>query len=200
MFLAARDRARTVASIGIDALSSTVRLDVADTLPAEMLGFLHGRLAWIAAQEQRGDDCRAHLHEARMIADRVGEHTGMGRHFGPTNVRMWRLETGVELGEGGRAYAEITATPPDVAALGSRERSSSLHLDLARAATQDGPDRDGEAIRHVDTADRLAPQRLRMNPLARDLVADLNRRARRRVWELDSLCNRFSIGPSRSMR
>jgi hypothetical protein len=43
-------------------------------------------------------------------------------------------------------------------------------------------------------ADRIAPTRIRNDPIARDLVLDLDRRARRRVWELDSLCNRFGIG------
>ncbi|MGQ0775671.1 MAG: hypothetical protein ACT4NY_14840 [Pseudonocardiales bacterium] len=117
----------------------------------------------------------------------------MGRHFGPTNVRLNRLGIGVELGEGGRAYAEITQTPLDVEALGSRTASSEMHLDLARALVQDGPDRDAEAIRHLDTADRLAPQRIRMNPIARELVTDLSQRARRRIWELDSLCNHFGF-------
>jgi hypothetical protein len=81
-----------------------------------------------------------------------------------------------------------------VEALGSPERSSSLHLDCARALVQDGRDRDAEAIRHLDAADRLAPQRIRMDPLARDLLSVLRRRARRPVWELESLCNRFGIG------
>ena len=118
----------------------------------------------------------------------------------PTNVRLNRLGIGVELDEGGRAYAEITQAPLDVEALGSRTSSSEMHLDLARALAQDGPDRDAEAIRHLDTADRLAPQRTRMNPVARDLVADLHRRARHRIWELDYLCNRFGLGKQSSQR
>lgn len=113
-------------------------------------------------------------------------------------MKLWRLALGIELGEGGRAYAEITRTSLDVDALGSRERSSEMYLDLARALAQDGPDRDAEAIRHLDTADRLAPQRIRMNPVARNLVADLTRRSRRRVCELESLCNRFGISGPRS--
>lgn len=196
--LGAQDRARVVVSTGINELTSVVRLDAADTLPAEILGFLHGRAAWIAARERHGDEARAHLDEAGMIAGRVGECNGMRRHFGPTNVRLHRLGIGVELGEGGRAYAEVTRAPLDVEALGSRERSSETHLDLARALVQDGPDRDAEAIRHLDTADRLAPQRIRTNPVARELVVDLDRRVRLRVWELDSLCNRFGLGRQRS--
>ncbi|HEY2762530.1 MAG TPA: helix-turn-helix transcriptional regulator [Pseudonocardiaceae bacterium] len=192
--LGAQDRARALVSTGIDELTPAVRLDTADTLPAEMIGFLHLRHAWISARERRGDEARAHLDEAAMIARRVGERNGMGRHFGPTNVRLNRLGIGVELGEGARAYEEITRTPPDVEALGSLTASSEMHLDLARAVAQDGPDRDGEAIRHLDTADRLAPQRIRLNPIARNLVTDLHRRSRHRVWELDSLCNRFGVG------
>jgi hypothetical protein len=58
---------------------------------------------------------------------------------------------------------------------------------------QEGRNRDAEAIRYLDTADRLAPQRIRLDPIARDLVFTLDRRAPRRVWELDSLRNRFGI-------
>jgi len=57
----------------------------------------------------------------------------------------------------------------------------------------DGGPHDTEAVRHLDAADRAAPQRIRPDPMARDLVATLDRRARRRVWELDSLRNRFGV-------
>lgn len=165
-----------------------------DTRPAEVVGMLHLQQARSAARRQRADDARAHLDEAAGLAARVGERNGFGQHFGPTNVAAWRLMIGIELGEGARAAEDITRAPVDIAALGSAERSSSLHLDFARALVQDGRDRDAEALRHLDTADRLAPQRIRPDPIARELVATLDRRARRRVWELDSLRNRFGIG------
>ncbi len=66
--------------------------------------------------------------------------------------------------------------------------------DLARACAQAEGARDGEAIGHLDAADRLAPQYVRPDPMARELVAELDRRARRGIWELDSLRNRFGIG------
>ncbi|MGH4017432.1 MAG: hypothetical protein ACRDSL_26620 [Pseudonocardiaceae bacterium] len=69
-----------------------------------------------------------------------------------------------------------------------------LHFDLARAYAQAEGARDAEAIRHLDAADRLAPQYVRPDPMARELVLTLDRRAPRRVWELDSLRNRFGIG------
>ncbi|MGH4022173.1 MAG: hypothetical protein ACRDT0_23655 [Pseudonocardiaceae bacterium] len=187
-------RGATVLTSAVDELTPAVQLGhTDDTLPAEALGMTHLVSAKIAGREQRAADAHAHLCEAGQLAACVGQRNGMRQHFGPTNVALWRLSIGIELGQGGRAYEDVTRSPLDVDALDSRERSSSLHLDLARALMQDGPDRDGEAIRHLDTADRLAPQRLRNDPIARELVADLHRRARRRVWELDSLLNRFRM-------
>ncbi|MGH3773301.1 MAG: helix-turn-helix domain-containing protein [Pseudonocardiaceae bacterium] len=195
--LTARGRASRVLTAGIDELGRSARLRGEDTLPAQMLGFLHLAASQCAARGKRHDDAQAHLAEAATIAARIGERNGLRMHFGPTNVAVWRLGIGIELGEGGRAYEDATRTPVDVAALNSQERSSALHFDLARALVQDGPDRDAEAIRHLDTADRLAPTRIRNDPIARDLVLALGRRAPRRVWELDSLHNRLGIGGTR---
>jgi transcriptional regulator with XRE-family HTH domain len=191
--LGAQERARKVVTTGIDELAGVVRLDSEDTMAAEMLGMLHLRHGWIAARQGRATEARIHVAEAETIAGRIGECNAMRRHFGPTNVRLNRLGIGVELGDGGRAYAEVTQAPLDAKALGSRTAASEMHLDLARALVQDATGRDDKAIRHLDTADRLAPQRVRMNPVARDLVADLHRRSKRRMWELDSLCNRLGI-------
>jgi len=122
-----------VLSTGIDEVTSAVRSGSGDTLAAEMVGMMHLMQAFIAAREQRANEVHTHLDEAGQIADRVGECNGMRRHFGPTNVWMWRLDVGIELGEGGRVYQEITQAPLDVEALGSRECTSTLHLNLARA-------------------------------------------------------------------
>jgi transcriptional regulator with XRE-family HTH domain len=194
----ARGRASRVLTAGIDELGPSARLRDEDTLPAEMLGFLYLVSAQRAARDKQNDDAHAHLAEAEGIAVRIGECNGMRMHFGPTNVAVWRLGIGIELGEGGRAYELATRRPLDVAALNSQERSAALYFDLARALVQDGPNRDAEAIRHLDTADRLAPTRIRNDPIARELVVTLDRRAPRRVWELDSLRNRFGVsGPRR---
>jgi transcriptional regulator with XRE-family HTH domain len=194
IWLTARGRASRVLTTGINELGRSVRLRNRNTLSGEMLGFLHLSAAQCAARDKRHDDARGHLDEAAAIAGRIGECNGLRMHFGPTNVAVWRLGIGVELTEGGRAYQEFTRTPVDVAALDSQERSSALHFDLARALVQDGARHDAAVIRHLDTADRLSPTRIRNDPLARDLVRALDRRARVRVWELDSLCNRFGIG------
>ncbi|MGB6162952.1 MAG: hypothetical protein WCF33_05855 [Pseudonocardiaceae bacterium] len=80
----------------------------------------------------------------------------------------------------GRTRPAATRTPPDLTTLNSQEKSATLYFDPARALVQDGPNRDTESIRHLDTADRLAPIRIRNDPVARDLVVTLDRRAPRR--------------------
>jgi hypothetical protein len=117
----------------------------------------------------------------------------MRQHFGPTNVAAWRVSIGVELAEGAQVYEHARAVPIDIDALGSRERSSSMHFDLARVLAQEEGPRDGDAIRHLDMADRIAPQRIRNDPIARELVRTLHERAPRPVWELESLRNRFGM-------
>lgn len=99
----------------------------------------------------------------------------------------------MEAGEGPEAAERYLCTPVDLAAFGSKDRESSVHFDLARAWAQADGDRDSEVIRQLDLADRIAPLRARNDPLARDLVIGLHRRAKRRVWELDSLRNRLGV-------
>ena len=176
----ARTRAHAVLSEGIDDLTPAVQLSAADTLPAELLGMMHLQQARTAARHKRADDAHAHLDEAARLAGRVGERKGMRQHFGPINVAAWRVSIGVALTEGAWVYEEATAAPIDINALGSRERSSSMHFDLARVLAQEEGPRDGEAIRHLDTADRIGPQRIRSDPIARDLVLTVDRRAPRR--------------------
>ncbi|MGH3998398.1 MAG: hypothetical protein ACRDTJ_13140, partial [Pseudonocardiaceae bacterium] len=192
--MAARTRAHVVLSEGIDDLTPVVQVSAADTLAAEIVGMMHLQQARTAARQQHADDAHAHLDEAAHIAAWVGERNGMRQHFGPTNVAAWRVSIGVELAEGAKVYEDVMAAPIDIATLGSRERSSSLYFDLARVLAQEDGPRDADVIRYLDTADRIAPQRIRGDPIARDLVVTLDRRAPRRVWELDSLLNRFGVG------
>ena len=191
--LAARNRAGALLDRTIADLTPAVRLDAADTSAAEMLGLAHLTLAQTAARDRRADEAHAHLDEAARIAARTGERNTLRRHFGPTNVAAWRVSIGIELGEGARAYAAATSTPINTDLLGSKERTAALNLDLARALAQEGGARDGGAIRHLDAADRLAPQLVRPDPVARELVASLDGRAGKRVWELQSLCHRFGL-------
>ena len=164
-----------------------------DTRPVEAVGTLLLGDAQLAAREGRKDDADAYLGEAAELAERLGERNFLNFHFGPANVRAWGLAAAVELGNGPTAAESLDGAPEVMEALGSATRRARLHLDLARAYAQAEGSKDGQAVRHLDAADRIAPVRVRNDPIARDVVIDLDRRARRQVWELDSLKRRLGV-------
>jgi transcriptional regulator with XRE-family HTH domain len=162
-----------------------------DVCAAEALGMTHLLAAQLAGRNGHPGDADTHLAEAADLAHATGERNTLAWHFGPANVAAWSLAIAVERGDGPGHAERLDADPITPASAGRRSR---LHLDLARGYAQAEGDRDGEAIRHLDTADRIAPTRIRNDPIARALVVILGRRARRQVWELDSLRNRFGVG------
>jgi transcriptional regulator with XRE-family HTH domain len=163
-----------------------------DSSGAEARGMLHLAAAHLAARDGVASDADTHLGEARALARFTGERNFMRYHFGPSNVGAWELAVAVEADRGPET-AERLAPVIDLRTLGSPDRVAAVHFDLARAYAQAGGPRDGEALRHVDQADRVAPVRIRQDPLTRELISLLDRRAKRRVWELDSLKNRVGI-------
>lgn len=163
-----------------------------DTLGAETFGLLHLMGAHFAARNRDPDTAGEHLREARQVAAITGERNGLRQHFGPTNVAVWQVAVGAELGQP-EAAERVENEPIAVELLGSADRHAALHFDLARCNAHAGGNRDVQALRHLDMADRLAPQRIRNDPIARDIALGLRRRARRRVWELDSLLRRFGV-------
>lgn len=157
------------------------------TLGAEVHGLVHLTAAAHAARQALTEDAHSHLTEAASVAKATGEQNGLRQHFGPTNVKLWSVSIGVELCEG----AGLAETRVDPAILGSRNRTAGMHFDLARAFSQEGGARDVEAIQHLDRADRIAPSRIRHDPIARSLLDTLENRARHRSWEMSSLRHRW---------
>ncbi|MFF5097747.1 MULTISPECIES: helix-turn-helix domain-containing protein [Actinosynnema] len=191
--LGARRRAELVAGTALRQVSALADPTAADTAAAEAAGMLHLASAQLAAKSGRPRDTAAHLAEAADLAERTGERNTLQYSFGPANVRAWTLSTAVEAGEGLAVAERIVKVPGYADALVAADRRAALHFDLARAFAQEGGGRDLEALRHLDTADKVAPLRVRNDPVALALVGVLTRRARRRVWELDSLKNRFGV-------
>jgi hypothetical protein len=192
--IGARRRAYSIATEVLSELSAERGPTPANTEIAEACGMLHLSAALVSARDGRIGDSSTHLGEARSLAAYTGERNHVRFHFGPANVAAWDLSIAVETDTGPEAAERFAASPIDLSTFGSRDREVSVHFDLARAWAQAGGARDGEVLRALDTADRIAPVRVRNDPIARDLVLTLDRRARRRVWELDSLRNRFGIG------
>jgi hypothetical protein len=106
---------------------------------------------------------------------------------------LWRVSIGVELCEGAAAIRSQV----DPTVLSSRNRTAGAHFDLARAMSQEGGNRDREAIQHLDAADRTAPARIRHDPIARSLLESLDSRARIANWELSSLRHRWGLASPR---
>ena len=185
-------RASSVLADALDAVEPYADPTGPDTAAAEAAGLLHLTTALNAARRGHSDQARNHLGTAAELAERTGERNTHCMHFGPTNLSVWRISIGVELGEGAAAY-DTCASTIDTDALASADRVAMLRTDSARALAQEGGARDAEALRLLDSADRTAPARIRQDPVARELVATLSRRARRRTWELDSLRNRFGL-------
>ncbi|WP_236795168.1 helix-turn-helix transcriptional regulator [Amycolatopsis sp. GM8] len=191
--MGARHRAQRVAA---EALATVEHADpnADDTAPAEAAGMLHLSSAQMAAKDHNADLAADHLAMAAEIAEHTGERNALQFTFGPANVRAWSLSIAVELGEGPVRAEQITAISGFDAALTTADRRAALHFDLARAYAQADGTRDGDAVRHLDVADRIAPQRIRHDPVARELVAELDTRVKRRAWELDSLKRRLAVG------
>jgi hypothetical protein len=171
----------------------------ADTGPAQAAGMLHLTAALNHARQNRAGDADDHLGAASELARHAGEGNVLLQHFGPVNVATWGVNVAVELGRGPATAESMHADVPRLLdTFGSPVRGGAIYFDLARAYAQAEGDRDREAIQCLDAADRMAPQYVRPDPMARDLVLTLDRRARRRMWELDSLRNRFGVGDPRS--
>ena len=191
--LGARHRAQAITTETLGELSKLPGPTEQDTTVAEAPGMLHLGAAMVAARDGRSADAATHLDEARSLAGHTGERNHLRYHFGPTNVASWDLSIAVENEAGPEAAEHLTTAPIDLSVLDSKDRESNVHFDLARAWAQAEGARDGEALQALDTADRIAPVRVRNDPIARDLVLDLDRRAKRRVWELDSLKRRLGV-------
>ena len=191
--LGARRTASTVLAEARSAVEQEADPTGSDVRAAEALGMTHLLAAQLAGRDGRAGDADAHLAQAADLAQATGERNTLAWHFGPANVAAWGLSIAVERGDGPGHAERLDANPVTPPSAGRRSR---LHFDLARGYAQAEGDRDSEAVRHLDTADRIAPTRIRNDPIARDLVLTLDRRARHRVWELDSLRNRFGVSRS----
>lgn len=168
-----------------------------DTACAEAYGMLHLVSAVEAATFGKPDDARDHLDEAARIAERTGERNTLLVHFGPANVGACRITVGAELGEGAANYERMSNAKVALERLGSATLLWRMHLDLARLLAREGGPRDWDAVRHLDQAERIAPSRVRNDPVARELLRGLECRVRWWSWELSSLRHRFGLDGAR---
>jgi transcriptional regulator with XRE-family HTH domain len=122
--------------------------------------------AWAARDRLR--------EQARPVAARTGEGNVFWTVFGPTNVALHAVSVAMETGESAEALR--LADEVDVTRCPSVERRATFALEVARC--YDLRHEDAGVLLNLLAAEREAPEDMRHNVLARDLVRGLLRRAR----------------------
>jgi transcriptional regulator with XRE-family HTH domain len=132
------------------------------------------------AADHTGTDM-ALTHAQRAAEQLGGDRDDYGLSFGPSNVAIWAVSMPVEFGRGREAIArgERVTLPADY----SRQRRSTLHIDLGRAHYLNGQRE--QAIDAFLQAERIAPQMTRLHPAVRETVGAMIRTTHRgRLAEL----------------
>ena len=129
----------------------------------------------------------ARWERARTVADEIGRDLNEPLAFGPSNVAIWSVALPVEMLHGAEAVDRAGQVNPflgtliPAATIGpgrySRERLSRHWIDVGRAYYYRA-DRD-RALTAILQAERIAPQKTRINPAAREVVSHLLRSRRK---------------------
>jgi transcriptional regulator with XRE-family HTH domain len=153
----------------------------------EVLGLLLLASGHTAYAVRRPADGAEYYAEAARLAERTGETDTFGQFFGPTNVAFWQVGTETDGGDPEEAVKIAARTNPF--ALPAPIRQWAFYLDTARALARVGRDR--EAVRHLVTAERVAPQLVHASPLATETARSLRDRAG--GSDLRALCERLGL-------
>jgi hypothetical protein len=170
------DETRTVSADAAATLEPSLR---ADPAPGLLSAYGALRLTGAVAASRAGDepDARWLLGDARETAARLGDRNDHWQTFGPANVGVHEVAVAVELGDPSGALD--AARRVDVGALATLERQATHRVHVAHALTLRR--RDPDAMRQLLAAERLNPEGLPHDTLARSLVAGMVRRDRRRA-------------------
>ncbi|GAA2639214.1 hypothetical protein GCM10010399_85760 [Dactylosporangium fulvum] len=119
----------------------------------------------------RGEAWRR-LDRAETLATMLGRDGNYAwTAFGPTNVAIHRVSVAAELGDPAEAIRAADVVDPDRLPDGLKSRQAQVHLDLAWAQVQ--RKRDADALLHLMEAERTAPEMVRYNVMARELVREM---------------------------
>lgn len=160
------------------ALTAAENIDDDTPLGISAQGALFLIAAVIAGRRSDRKTATERLRRAQYLANALGEDANHGwTAFGPTNVAIHQVSVATELGDAEQAieHAEQinTSSLPEVL----RSRRAQVHLDAAWAYTQ--RKNDAAAVVNLMEAERVAPQIVRYNFAARDILRTLLKRERR---------------------
>ncbi|MET0492933.1 MAG: helix-turn-helix transcriptional regulator [Actinoplanes sp.] len=147
----------------------------------QILGQLHLSAGFMATVDGRTSEADAHLAAATSEAASLGDpEDGFGFNrssFGPTNVGLWRMAMAAEVGDHGLVIELAKKVRPDPLRMANRHQA--YWMTLGAALANSGRN-DREALVAFIRAERVAPSTFAMNPVGRDAVVAMVRRARRR--------------------
>jgi len=116
--------------------------------------------------------------EAKAAARRLGtDHADLYTIFGPTSLAIQGVQVAAELGDGREVLRRSKLVEPTRLPSYLVERRSHYLIDVARGHAHRADDRG--ALATLLEAERLAPEEVRYNPIASELVMVLLRRERR---------------------
>lgn len=148
--------------------------------------------AIIAARRTDKYEALDRLTQAEQLAARLGRDANYGwTAFGPTNVAIHRVSVAADLGEAGEAL--VASQNVNVVNLpeGLIGRRAQLHIDLAWAYAQGK--RDADATLHLIEAEKVAPERLRYDPLVREHIREMLTRGKSGTTVLHDLAVRSGV-------
>ncbi|MFC7596412.1 helix-turn-helix domain-containing protein [Terrabacter sp. GCM10028922] len=137
-----------------------------------LLGMLFLRSATAAARHQDRAETRDLLVQAGAAADRLGRDDNRWQTgFGPTNVRLHKLSTALDLGDVSEVVERGQSISVEELPV---ERATAYQIDRARALSYVA--RDEEAMTTLLDAEKRAPQLVRHSAAVRETVRTMYRR------------------------
>jgi transcriptional regulator with XRE-family HTH domain len=169
--------------------------DTARGLRPEIGGMANLTAAMAAAARGDEDTAQMHLREAAVIAGPMAAEASpwMQLQFGRTNVGIWSVAIGVELGHGARVAEGAAAVRPQTI---TPARQAYFWADYGRGLVAERTTRE-RGIAALLRAEQLAPQLIRNNVYVREAVSNLLSSARRDAGgrELRGLAWRMGLAP-----
>lgn len=147
----------------------------------------------IAARRTERWEADRRLDEAQRLAGLLGHDANYAwTAFGPTNVAIHRVSVASELGDPAAALDAAAAIDLDAMPEGLLSRRAQVNLDLAWAQSQRR--RDAEATLSLLAAERVAPEAVAQNVVAREVMREMLARAKKgRGTELQKLATRAGV-------
>nr|WP_269844642.1 XRE family transcriptional regulator [Actinophytocola xanthii] len=162
----------------------------------ETRGMCHLTAALASAAQGDADLAQTHLGEAEAMADQLSVMTSLWpaglMNFGRTNVGIWRVCIGVELGWGAQVAEVAEQVRPETI---TPSRQAAFWMDYGRGLLTERRTRD-EGVRALLRAEELAPQQVRCNVWVREAVVDLLTSGRTAGGDLRRFALRLGIAPN----